>query len=666
MLHIRVRRQAADLLGDIDIALLQAVLHRPDTGSRFVRLDVYNSVNGFRARSVELIAERAQIGVFSRSDSRLDFLPEVFKFNAVFILVHTQDHGGPVVGRVQRDGINRCGAGGIRLEAGHLNQCSGWHSRTVRSSRDRLGALVQLNRDAVRTQVVLIILIVPDLQHTQAVMFGVVGIGNGSLGVRSGILHSRITGCIRGVFQYNALDGIAGQTSLIFHPGVDLLHAVNVSRQIINGGGKERILNKLGILIARLCAGLDLLCAAVLQRDFDAGLHVVGIQLHGHAGRPLAVLVAFIVPDLHDLRDGLFGRVAVGDGPFAVRIAFTINVRCNIHSVGRTVEGDGAVGRTLFLHGIGDRRKRGSDVFNRRQVSKRIGPLVGRAENSFRNRAFGYADCLPQFHGNGIRPFTVIVVIVVPDLLDRDLSRNVGVGDRNFTLCGCPFRCAGQIIGIIRTVFHLDAGNLQVSIILSLCSLYAVLVIPVNRHGHCLGRRVIHHARGCAAGFGNGVDKGSGLSKGNRIEYLRFAALHGNCADCLSIRISQRDGKGLVSGICTGDNLLHRDLSSHVAVYQLGEEDQLDAILFSGLRRLGFTDDILVGVSGSSAVSLLTRDDDRLTGRVSGTAGSVGFHPAVAVAVSACVFLIHANGHSGPVISLGQLDDLMSSSIGIR
>ena len=672
VLHIRVRGQAVDLLDDGQLAPLQSVLDRADAGRAFIGGEVVIVADLNAAGSLQRIAGAGQVG---------DFLPEVAVFLSFrVLLVNSQRHDGPVVVFVQLSLLDLI-AGSRRLE-GNLLQV-----RSRRSSGH--GRAVQLNLDLSRPQRA-VTLVVPDLQYSQAELIRIIGIGNGSqaagdntvgiLGISCGQAGHAVAGNGQSIAFADLFDpapdnlvtvlvlGQAGNSSGVVtflisgiarRPGCrSPLIGYVIGLRIRTGADRDGLSGYVGALVARLLFRIQ---------DHFRAIHsfIVLHQLRSDALRTFAVLVVLVVPDLHHLRNSLSGRIAVGDGPFAVRFAFIIDIRFNIHSVGRAVEGDGGLAafsdRAFFLHEIVDRCERGSDVFNRRQVSKRIGPLVGHAKNSFRNRAFGSVDFLQQFHGNGIRPFTVIVVIVVPDLPDRDLSRNVGVGNRDLTLRSFPFRCADQIIGI-RAVFHRDAGNLQVVLLRA--------VVPGNRHGHFLGRRVIGHARGGAAGFGNVIGISSGLSKGNRIKYLRFVALHGNCADCLSIRIlsiriSQRDGKGLVSGICTGDNLLHRDLSSRVAVYQLGEEDQLDAILFSGLRRLRSTDDILIGVSGS-AVSLLTRDDDLLTGRVSGTTGAVGFHPAVAVAVSAGVFLIHANGHSGPVISLGQLDDLMSSSIGIR
>ena len=113
-------------------------------------------------------------------------------------------------------------------------------------------------------------------------------------------------------------------------------------------------------------------------------------------------------------------------------------------------------------------------------------------------------------------------------------------------------------------------------------------------------------------------------------------------------------------GVAVREDLLHRHARAHGVVDQLGQEGQLDLRGIVVVHVLGLHGDGLAhGVVQRRGVRLVgVGKVDEITGHIVRSACRVRLDPAVAVAMAFRVHLLHAHRHCGPVVVLGQLDDL--------
>ena len=211
------------------------------------------------------------------------FLPEVLLLLALNILIHAQNHRGPVVVGVEGDGVNGGITGSIGLQACHLYQGAS------RLAFRRLVAAIQLDRDGL-PHAVLVVVVVPDLQHGEAEVLVIVLILD-DCGARRGC-------------GINALDRVTSlyQISLVFLPGVGLLFAVDIGGQIAHNRRQRGSQIESGILITVLRA-CNLCLFAIFffsERYCDTSIDIVRKQLHDDRSRALTVVVVVVDPFLLD------------------------------------------------------------------------------------------------------------------------------------------------------------------------------------------------------------------------------------------------------------------------------------------------------------------------------------------------------------------------------
>ena len=224
--------------------------------------------------------------------------------------------------------------------------------------------LVQLHgRVDILTAVILVVAVIPDLIDFNPGIFRRIAVcQRGDLTVHTGV--SQLV-----AFR---------QARFIFGPGVFNLNTSSVLRQILN----------------RCCPAVRL-----VQRDT---LSIA--QYNSQALRPLAILVVFVVPDLHDGRFGLFRCMAVGPAAFVA-----LGIRCIRRITVNRVFGEGV----LNLHAC----------FILRQVrrSHSIGVLLVRRYRDL--VLIGLSDIFLARQqmdlalvGSLIRTDAILVVSVVPGL----------------------------------------------------------------------------------------------------------------------------------------------------------------------------------------------------------------------------------------------------------
>ena len=266
-------------LGGFDDNLFHSMLvfERRNTCGALVGGDVRASVfAGFNCQGTR--------GVQRVSGRDRNFLPEVLLLLALNILIHAQNHRGPVVVGVERDGVNGGIAGSIGLQACHL--CQGASRLAFR----RLVAAIQVDRDDGLPHAVLVVVVVPDLQHGEAEVLVIVLILD-DCGARRGC-------------GINALDRVASlyQISLVFLPGVGLLFAVDIGGQIAHNRRQRGSQIESGILITVLRA-CNLCLFAIFffsERYCDTSIDIVRKQLHDDRSRALTVVVVVVDPFLLD------------------------------------------------------------------------------------------------------------------------------------------------------------------------------------------------------------------------------------------------------------------------------------------------------------------------------------------------------------------------------
>ncbi|MBQ9252503.1 MAG: hypothetical protein IJ188_07700 [Clostridia bacterium] len=181
-----------------------------------------------------------------------------------------------------------------------------------------------------------------------------------------------------------------------------------------------------------------------------------------------------------------------------------------------------------------------------------------------------------------------------------------------------------------------------------------------NREGYGMIILVISHTGDVTRSllYREGIDAGGGDIGDHKA--LGFVPLqheaggrnsHVVCSALLRVALafSQRHGEVFVTGIVTSHDLLHRDFHIHLAVGQLGQEDQGRAILNILLNGFRVTSDPAFGSSGFKAAF-----------------SDLAFNPAIAVTVAVGIHLILSHSHSRPVIVLVQrnvIDAFLSYTI---
>ena len=189
------------------------------------------------------------------------------------------------------------------------------------------------------------------------------------------------------------------------------------------------------------------------------------LQLHAQARRAHAVLVVVVVPDLPDCRGGLSGRVAVRQRrDCAVHAGFRQRITLRQAALGPGVADFRAV---CILRQAGDRRA----------------PAVRLVQRHFLT--------VRQCHRQACRTLAVLVIVVVPDLLDRRFCRlrRMLVRQRRDRAFGAVARqrIAGGFIVLSPGIDDLYAACILRQIGNRLCP----IVLRVQRHGLDL-RRTVH------------------------------------------------------------------------------------------------------------------------------------------------------------------------------
>ena len=372
--------------------------------------------------------------------------------------------------------------------------------------------LQQVDGDALGTQAVLVVGILPFLGAVDAYLLDLVGVGDvvaidagfvaihGFLGdgvldrhtflarlVHRQVVEAPLPAVLGGhgsgvdlltISQQvhgDALGTLAVLVVLV-RPGLGAFHRGGVDGVGVSHGIAGRSIAGHGHGVAsrhgRFCHGiLDLNALAVLVKVLEGvGPFVVGVQFNrlagslaisqqvdGHARGALVVLVVSVVPDLGHLHFGLFDLVGVGD-VVAVHLGGV-----DIHQL--LVQ--------HFLNAVGDLCTLGVSG----QVGEAVLPAVGSGHG-------GRVDLLAvsqQVHGDGSRPLAILVVLVVPGLGAGNAghARSMGVGDGVAVSSG-----AGDLRIVARHSQLLDGvGDLLAALILGQLG---ELPVPAVLGGHFL------------------------------------------------------------------------------------------------------------------------------------------------------------------------------------
>ena len=322
--------------------------------------------------------------------------------------------------------------------------------------------LQQVDGDALGTQAVLIVGILPFLGAVDSNLLDLVGVGDVVVNHTGGVAGHRI-------FGDGVHDRLADLARLVHrqvleapHPAVFGGHGGRIDFHIISQQTHGDALGALAILVVVVLPGLgalhlggvdvvgvghdiagssvaghghfvvvrhfcffhgilDLSTLAELVKVLEGvGPVVVGVQFNrlvgslaisqqvdGHARGALVVLVALVVPDLGHRHFGLFDLVGVGD------VVAVHGGGVDIHQILAQ----------HFLNAVGNFLT----ISMGRQVGEAVLPL-GLGVHSL---GFLHLTVSQQVHGDGSRPLAVLVVRVVPDLGTGDAghARSMGVGD---------------------------------------------------------------------------------------------------------------------------------------------------------------------------------------------------------------------------------------------
>ena len=626
--EILVSRSADYRLLDNQLSCVKGILNRANPSGALVGRDVIIVTNLCRTCSNLGISGVGQVS---------DFLPEVLHFLAVFEFVHTQNHGRPVVaivksnspiiGRCRR--IRICRGSSINLDVGHLN----------RSGRSDL--LVQLNLDTVRTFVALIALVVPNLQHCQAELAGGVGVGNGGLVTCVGNRRINLAVGVGSIFigQHDALNSVAQshQRSLVLNPGVGLLHAVHVGGQVVHDAGEgRRHITGSGVVGSVGTSGVALAGRRIREHHTDAGVLVVGVQLHGHGGGPLAVLVGAVVPGLDHLGHSLQGGVGVcgGDGDRGIILAGGGDCHRLRGSEGHASEGiarlSGLSG--VLLHGVLARREvppgHGLTVLDLNPAVDRVHDLTGggivvarlvlqgNEEGLAAERAVGLA--IVEGDGLGDLQFAELVDV---DHIDLGILSDLIVA---VVLKVFPFGLVDLKLALVDPA---DVLHLEIELVL----IRSIVHMPDNANLNNLLLGVVAHTGDLVGRSGSGFhdlegvdaslrdvghhkltlvilvqgDLGGLLQGAGHIVLVRL--LNSRIINLRSLSNAHGElGVQVEEGIRLAvDQLLHRDFDLNIAVNQLGEEDHADdLVVLSVLSAVVVHGDVLAlqGFRGADGV----------------------------------------------------------------
>ena len=280
------------------------------------------------------------------------------------------------------------------------------HVRSVQRMRLAIHCCGQLHRKRCRTQLILVIVVIPDLCDLHLHLFGIVG-----------VCHRKDLALCAVRFRIGRL--VQRQTirvkDRILHDGIHQRHAVFFQRLV------------LPLVFPVVC---------FIQRHLAADRRRALKELHGHLRGTLLVKVVVILP--HLLYEDIlrFRCVLVRKGEAVRRITRARGFR--IIRVVRAARDPRLLRRAPFLDGIGYHLS----VFFLRQILKQVckrpripGRSLRLLDGHILNRRRGIA--LEQTEADLVRTHAVLIILVIPHLCDGDahVLRRVGVGDRHAADC---------------------------------------------------------------------------------------------------------------------------------------------------------------------------------------------------------------------------------------
>ena len=247
--------------------------------------------------------------------------------------------------------------------------------------------LQQLNRNRGRSHIILVILIIPHLADCPHHGCRNMGVGDSKHIIRLVICHFRSIYSL----QFICLN--------LYYFIIDQHSLVLILIQILPGVAPIRCCKNYRILI----------------------IHTIRFQLYGNLTGPYAILIVVVLPTLDDRAIGGIRFVAINDFTgiavlfIRLRDLSNITLCCN-----------------FLTEGIADKR---ALVVILGKIFKRPLPLICRRYCL----AVNLLIIRKQIHGNTFRPFTILVIGIIPGLLPLDLYslRSVGIGNNK---SGLPIR----------------------------------------------------------------------------------------------------------------------------------------------------------------------------------------------------------------------------------
>ena len=622
------------------------------------------------------------------------FLPIILQLMAVGVLVHTQRHHGPVVVGAQG------GAGGSSaVDRGLEGNRTGKIAVSHRALGNDLFAAVQLHRHASGTGG--IVVVIPHLQHRQAVTAGVMSVGDGDHVARIGDGIVARSGIGRG-FGHDALDGVATLghftiLTLILDPGVGLLHAVHVCRQTVhNAGQRFGHIARRGIISGIVARREALVIFIIREFDADAGIHIIGIQLHGHGGGPLAILIAVVVPFLDHLGHGLQGGVGVGSGDSDRTGTFACSVDCHrlIFSKGYAREIIPRLGGLIcilfnIVNASGQVRPGDNTICFDLDPTvflgnhSAIGGVIGLGCSSAVPRARGDLGVDSHVEGLLLQGACAAAIddlaIQGHGLFHIQIAELVGIDHVDGLHSAYGGTAVVYEILPICVVLILPTNILyfEISTIVEQGCVIRIIFMPANLDLHDLLLAVVGQARHRARsreGFLNLVGVGTFHRDVGYHELAHIILMQGYGSRRNGAGFSCREGSRGILGPSDGyselriqleqrvvrivDQLPDGDLDLYVAVAQLGKEDQGLAVLHGLLNDVGSANSMLfVIIAGVEAMHRLIQQYVIQIFRRK-------LNPPVAVTSPGRIHLIHADGVRRPVIGLVQGDNAGFGSCG--
>ena len=201
-------------------------------------------------------------------------------------------------------------------------------------------------------------------------------------------------------------------------------------------------------------------------------LGAVSQQVHGDAGRTLAILVISVVPDLRAAHRGLDDLVGVGDG--VIPTIHLSRLLCRSRNAG------GVISHRILSHGVGDC---GCGTGILRQVRKVVLPAVFSVQSRNVNLRFA----IHKTNRHARRLLAILIVVVVPHLGHGNRggrgSMGVGQGGQGVNLAGAGQRVVAH--GAFRPgIFDF----LAIGILGQTLNGGSPLVILVQRHLRAVGQ----------------------------------------------------------------------------------------------------------------------------------------------------------------------------------